>query len=117
MSLAPADLIRVLTIAAEFQEHDACQTDPRFRRHGRLDVSVALIVAVELDAGLDLFPVDGGPEPAQIFEEKLSGFRIAPQPEMLAGNVGQGVEFQVGPVVPAAAPDHDLVPGHAERLP
>src|SRR6516164_9823290 len=91
-SLAPADLTRALTIgfaAAEFQVHDACQTDPRLRRHRRLHVPVALLALGELDARRDLLAVDGRSQPAQVLEEPLPRRRIAPQPQMLARNVGQ----------------------------
>src|SRR4051794_22035901 len=96
MSLAPADLTRVLTIgpAAELQENDAREADTRQRRHGGLDIPVALLPFGELDARRDLFPVDGRAQPAQILQEPLPGLRIAPQPRMLAGNVRQGVELQ-----------------------
>ena len=40
--------------------------------------------------------------------------RIAAQPEMLARNVGQGIQLEIGPVVAAAAAHHNFVFGHAK---
>src|SRR5579862_4643173 len=117
-SLAPADLMLGLSIggALELQVHHAGQPDLRLRRHRRLHVAVALLRVAEIDARRRRLPVDRGPQPAQVLQKKLPVRRIPPQTEMLARNVRQRIQLDVRPVIPPAAPHHDLILRHAERL-
>src|SRR6185436_15028839 len=49
-------------------------------------------------------------------EEELAGGRIAPQANVLAGDIGESIKRQVGPIVATAAADDDLVLRHPISL-
>ena len=55
------------------------------------------------------------PSRLRSFRKNLPGGRVAPQAEMLARDVGQRFELEIGPVIAAAAAHHDLVLGHGDR--
>src|SRR5437016_1535786 len=101
---------------AKLEVHDVRKTDARLLGHWRLDVAVALFALDEFDARRRLLAVDGGAEAAEVLEEKLSRGRIAAQAEVLARDIGQSFELEVGPIVAAAAADHDLFLGHEVPL-
>src|SRR5205807_1826035 len=88
-SLAPAHLSFVLTMrrASKFKEHHVRQTDSGLCRDGCFQVAVAFFSVREIHAGGNFFAVDGGAQPAQVFQKKLAALRVAPQPEMFARNV------------------------------
>src|SRR6516165_3565461 len=117
-SLAPAHLNFVLTIAcaSKLKEHHIGQPDEGNFRNGRLHVSIPLFAVHDFDTRGHSFSVDGCAESAQVLEKKLTAGRIASQAKMLARDVGQGIQFQVGPIVLASAADNDLVFRHPIRL-
>src|SRR6516165_8371686 len=117
-SLAPADLNFVLTIAcaSKLKEHHIGQPDEGNFRNGRLHVSIPLFAVHDFNTRGHSFSVDGCAETAQVLEKKLTAGRIASQAKMFARDVGQSIQFQVGPIVLASAADNDLVFRHPIRL-
>src|ERR1022692_3203642 len=105
-----------LGIRLEVKKDDVRQADARRRGQLHFYVLVALLAIHVFDAGGNLLAVDAGSQAAQIFDEELAGLGVAPQEHVFARNIRERGQLQVGPVVPAAAPDHDLILGHAVSL-
>src|SRR5262249_37435861 len=102
--------------AAEIEKEDVGQADAGGVGDGRFDITVPLFAVDILDAGGCLLAVDGGAEAAEVLEEEFAAFGVAAEAEVLARDVGEGVELEVGPIIAAAAADHDLLFGHLVRL-
>ena len=103
--------------ASELQEYDARQADarlfaapalPRCGRASRRPTNSMLEGAFS--------PLMVVPRRLRSLRKNLPAGRVAAQPEMLARNIRQGFQLQVGPVIAAAAAHHDLVLGHAIGL-